>query len=177
MRLVVIASAMLANVAGAQDSTVWSTSTGDVSNTRVYVVVAEQSDDIPAAIERSVEHMNFIIRPIARHRLRVTNPLPQHLQLDITPDTITVHLGDAPLAALPRDGSTVPWRSAAGDKCQISGVLVGDTLVEHIISHGGQGETRYVMLDGGNRVREDVRITSSHLPEPVVYSVTFARAP
>jgi len=172
-----VAIALIARGALAQDSTVWSTSTGDVSSTRAYDVVAEQSDDIPAAIERSVEHMNFIIRPIARHRLRVTNPLPRHLQLDIAPDTITVHLGDAPPAVLPRDGSTVLWRSLGGDKCQISGALAGDTLVEHIISHGGQGETRYVMLDGGKRVREDVRITSSHLPQPVVYSVTFARTP
>ena len=146
-------------------------------STRVYDVVPDQSDDIPAAIERSVEHMNFIIRPIARHRLRKTNPLPQHLRLDYTPDTITVHLGDAPPAALPRDGSAVPWRDVDNDKCRVSLTLAGDTLIEHVVAHGGQGETRYVMLDDGKRVREDVRITSSHLPEPVVYSVTFAQAP
>jgi hypothetical protein len=179
-----VAAVCLVSSAQAQDSAVAATSHGDVAassvfstpGARVYVVAPEQSDDIPAAIERSVEHMNFIIRPIARHRLRVTNPLPQHLQLDIAPDTITVHLGDAPPAALPRDGSAVPWRSLGGDRCQISGALAGDTLVEHVISHGGQGETRYVMLDGGKRVREDVRITSSHLPKPVVYSVVFTKA-
>jgi len=146
-------------------------------STRVYNVVPDQSDDIPAAIERAVQHMSFITRPIARHRLRKTNPLPQHLRLDYTPDTIVVRLGDNPPAALPRDGSAVAWRDIDGDKCRISLVLAGDTLVEHVVAHGGQGETRYVMRDSGQRVREDVRITSSHLPQPVVYSVTFAKAP
>jgi hypothetical protein len=146
-------------------------------SSRVYDVVPDQSDDIAAAIERSVQHMNFITRPIARHRLLKTNPLPRQLRLDYTTDTITVRLGDAPPAALPRDGSAVPWRSLGGDKCQVSAVLAGDTLVERVISHGGQAETRYVVLDDGKRIREDVRISSSHLPQPVVYSVTFARAP
>ena len=146
-------------------------------STRVYDVVPDQSDDIPAAIERAVEHMFFIARPIARHRLRENNPLPRQLRLDYTKDTITVRLGDAPPAALPRDGSAVPWRSLGGDKCQASITVAGDTLIEHVVAHGGQSETRYVPLDDGTRIREDVRITSSHLSQPVVYSVTFARAP
>ena len=170
MRLVLIASALLARVVFAQDSSVWSTS-------GVYDIVADQSDDINAAIERSVHHMNFIIRPIARHRLRVTNTLPQHLRLDVGRDTITVRVGDNPPAALPRDGTVVPWRDIDGDKCRVSLTFAGDTLIEHVAAHGGQGETRFVMLDDGKRIREDVRITSSHLPEPVVYSVTFTRAP
>jgi hypothetical protein len=175
MRRLVIAAALLARGLLAQDSTVAATSGGDVASTsRVYDVVPEESDDIRAAIDRSVEHMNFIARPIARHRLRATNPMPLQLRLDATRDTIVVRLGDAPPAALPRDGTAVPWVDIDGDKCRISLVLAGDTLIEHIAAHGGQSETRYVMLDGGQRVREDVRISSSHLSAPVVYSVMFS---
>jgi hypothetical protein len=166
MRWVVVASILLAHAVCAQDSTL-----------AVYDVVPDQSDDINAAIDSSVEHMFFIARPIARHRLRVNNPLPQHLRFDVTPDTITVHLGDQPPAALPRDGTAVPWVSGDGDKCRVSLVIAGDTLTEHIAAHGGQSDTRFVMMDSGRRVREDVRITSSHLPQPVVYSVMFVRSP
>lgn len=141
-----------------------------------YTVVPAESDDINASIDRAVEHMMFIARPIARHRLRVNNPLPQHLELDIRPDSIVILRGDEQRAALPRDGTAVPWRSLGGDQCQISATLVGDTLTERIVAHGGESEARYIMLDDGKRVREDVRITSSHLPRPVVYTVTFVRA-
>lgn len=142
-----------------------------------YTVVPAESDDINAAIDRAVEHMMFIARPIARHRLRVNNPLPRRLELDIRPDTIVILRGAEPRAALPRDGSAVAWRSLGGDQCQISASLVGDTLSERIVAHGGESAARYVLLDGGQRIRQDVRITSSHLPQPVVYTVTFARAP
>ena len=142
-----------------------------------YTVVPEQSDDINAAIDRAVEHMFFIARPIARHRLRVNNPLPQRLALDLRTDSIVILRGDEPRAALPRDGTVVPWRSLGGDKCKVSATLVGDTLTEHIVAHGGESEARYVFLDGGQRVRQSVRITSSHLPQDVVYSVTFVRSP
>jgi hypothetical protein len=168
--------ALLGRTALAQDSTLAYTSTGDVAtSSRVYTVVREESDDIHVAIDRAVEHMNFIARPIARHRLRSTNPLPEHLRLDITPDTIVVYLGDAPPAALPRDGTEVRWKDIDGDECRVSAILTGDTLTEHIIAHGGQSETRYVLLDSGHRVREEVRISSPHLPAPVIYSVMFTK--
>jgi hypothetical protein len=175
MTRLLILAALVSRGLLAQDSTVAATSGGDVAPTsRVYDVVPAESDDIHAAIDRSVEHMNFIARPIARHRLRATNPMPSRLQLDIMRDTIVVWLGDAPRAALPRDGTAVPWVDIDGDKCRISVVVAGDTLTEHIVAGGGEGETRYVLLDGGQRVREDVRISSSHLPAPVVYSVMFS---
>lgn len=142
-----------------------------------YTVVPQESDDINASIDRAVEHMNFIARPIARHRLRVNNPLPAHLELDVRTDSIVILRGDEPRAALPRDETAVPWRSLGGDKCQVSATLVGDTLTERIVAHGGESEARYVFLDGGHRIRQEVRITSSHLPQPVVYAVTFVKAP
>jgi hypothetical protein len=165
VRWVVLASILLAHAVLAQDSTF-----------TVYDVVPDQSDDINAAIDSSVEHMMFITRPIARHRLRVNNPLPQHLQLAMARDTITIRVGDQPPAALPRDGTAVPWRDLGGDKCQVNLVIAGDTLIEHVAAHGGQSETRFVLMDSGRRLREDVRISSSHLPRPVVYSVMFAKA-
>jgi hypothetical protein len=103
--------------------------------------------------------------------------LPQHLELDVRADSIVILRGDEPRAALPRDGTAVPWRSLGGDKCQISATLVGDTLTERIVAHGGESEARYVFLNDGQRIQQDVRITSSHLPQPVVYRVTFARTP
>jgi hypothetical protein len=159
LRALLLAGSLVANGALAQE----------------YDVVPGESDDIHAAIDRAVQHMSFITRPIARHRLRVNNPLPQHLQLDVAPDTIVVHLGDALPAVLPRDGTSVRWTDLDGDKCHASLTMVGDTLIERVIAPGGESETRYVRLDDGQRVREEVRITSSHLPEPVVYTVMFAR--
>jgi hypothetical protein len=165
IRHAIAAVALLARAAVAQDST------------RMYDVLADSSDDINAAIERSVEHMNFIARPIARHRLRVANPLPRQLRIMMAADTITIQVGAEPPAALPRDGTAVPWRSLGGDKCQASLTVAGDTLVKHVVAHGGQSEARFVLSDSGRRVREHVRISSPHLPKPVDYSVLFSRTP
>lgn len=160
-RAVLLASALLARGVCAQ----------------TYDIIPDSSDNIPAAVERAVQHMFFIARPIARHRLLVNNPMPQHVHFDVTPDTITLHLGDQRPLPLPRDGTVVPWVSTGGDKCQASLVVAGDTLIERVTAHGGQSETRFVTSDSGRRLREAVRITSSHLPQPVVYSILFAKAP
>jgi hypothetical protein len=41
-----------------------------------------------AAANRTVEHMSFITRPIARGRLNKTNPLPQHVRVMRSGDTL-----------------------------------------------------------------------------------------
>ncbi len=140
-----------------------------------YAYVLSASDDIHAAIDHAVEHMSFISRPIARRRLRATNPVPAHLRIEAGADTVVLFVGEEEPARLPRDGGETTWHNLEGNECRVSMRLAGDTLVEHVVAHGGESERRLSLADSTARI--DVRITSPHLPLPVVYSVTFARAP
>jgi len=38
------------------------------TGTTLYELLPNESDDVKAAIDRAISHMNFIVRPIARHR-------------------------------------------------------------------------------------------------------------
>jgi hypothetical protein len=47
-------------------------------------------DNVQAAIERTIRPMNFIIRPIARHRLLWTNRPPAHVTILMRDDSLVV---------------------------------------------------------------------------------------
>src|SRR5581483_272271 len=91
-----------------------------------YTLMADSSDDIKAAINQTVEHMSFITRPIARGRLNKTNPLPRHVQVTQSDDTIAVAFDDGNPIATPLNGHPVPWQSSmTHEQYQAHAVRIG----------------------------------------------------
>jgi hypothetical protein len=143
------------------------------SGVATYAADPAESDNVNAAIDRSVRRMGWLSRPVARHRLRLNNPQPAALRLTWLPDTIIVALGrDEPLA-LPRDGTTVPWRDPEGEVVHASLAIHGDTLTQAVIGKDGRADSQFLIGDDGRHVLMSVTITSPHLPDPVVYSIGF----
>jgi hypothetical protein len=148
------------------------------TGTTVYELVPDESDDVKAAIERSISHMNFIVRPIARHRLTRTNRPPAHLTFANHQDTLIVTLEGANPIVTPRDGSAVPWVSGVSKEVyRVKAAVVGDTLHQAIMASDGHRLDDFVFSAGGDRVRLDVRLYADRLPAPLMYSLTFRRLP
>lgn len=147
------------------------------SGTYVYELVASESDDIRRAIEHSVAHMNFIIRPIARRRLTRANRLFPLLTVAVQTDTIAVTFAGMNPIVTPRDGEAVPWiRGETGEHYDVRMTQAGDTLRQVIHTDDGQRENDFVFLDSGARVELHVTLTADRLPTPLRYMLIFRRA-
>jgi putative oxidoreductase len=143
-----------------------------------YVLAADSSDDIKAAVNRTVDPMSFITRPIARGRLNATNPTPQQVHVTVGGDTIGVAFDDGNPVVTPLDGSTVPWQSSlTHETYQVHATMQGDTVSQHIAAPDGVRQNSYLFVGRGQRLRLRVTVTSHRLPGPLVYDLLFRRTP
>jgi putative oxidoreductase len=94
-----------------------------------YIIAADSSDDVRNAVNRTVEPMSFITRPIARGRLNATNPTPQDVKVNIAGDTLGVAFDGGTPVVTPLDGATVPWQSSlTHETYQVHAMVQGDTV-------------------------------------------------
>jgi uncharacterized membrane protein YphA (DoxX/SURF4 family) len=148
------------------------------SGAYTYILAADSSDDVRSAVNRTVEPMSFITRPIARGRLNATNPTPQDVKVQITGDTLAVGFDGGTPVVTPLSGATVPWQSSlTHETYQAHATVVGDTVSQHIAAPDGVRQNAYIFLDSGNRLRLRVTVTSHRLPGPLVYDLLFRRTP
>jgi hypothetical protein len=148
---------------------------GVVGN-HLYTLVADESDDIRPAIDRSVAHMNFIIRPIARRRLTKANRPAEHLEFDVQPDTLAVTFDAMNPIMTPLNGDSTPWmRGGTHERYEVHVELGGDTVRQVIKTDDGQRENVFVFLDDGAKVLLHVILTAERLPTPLRYTLVYRR--
>jgi hypothetical protein len=144
----------------------------------------ERSDDIGAAINRSITRLHVVVRQIARPRLRATNvPYPQ-LIFAIDED-VSVDMPGYPSVSSPSNGDPVLWHRRTGRSCtQMHGSCVQVTtrwqdeeLVQTFRSEDGQRENIFSVSADGAELTMRVTMTSPRLPAPVVYRLIYTRRP
>ncbi|GEM_PF-2314252 len=142
----------------------------------VYSLIADSSENIRAAVDRTVAHMSFITRPIARSRLNKVNPTPHTMRMDLRADSVRIAFDGSNPVVTPVNGDTVNWSNPLThevDRAHL--VTAGDTLRQTIAAPDGQRENAVIFIDGGARVRLRVTVTSHRLPRPLVYELLFRR--
>jgi hypothetical protein len=145
--------------------------------TYLFTVRPDSSDDVKAAINRTVDPMSFITRPIARGRLTKANPVPQRVTVRVGTDTVAIRFDDGNECITPFDGDSVPYTSSVTKDTYMAHLVVaGDSVIESINAGDGIRRNAYVFLDSGNRLRLVVTISSPKLPGPLRYTLLFARA-
>jgi hypothetical protein len=142
----------------------------------LYELIPDASDDIRSAIDVSVAHMNFIIRPIARRRLAKANRLEDHLEFEVQSDTLAVTFGEMNPIITPLNGDSTPWmRGGTHEQYEVRIVLAGDTVRQIIKTDDGQRENDFEVLDDGARVALHVILTADRLPIPLRYTLLYRR--
>ncbi len=139
-----------------------------------FVGGQKERDGFDAAIETSMDAVAPMLRGIGRKRLEESNPIPKQLSVEVDHDSVAI-LFDGEGHDVALDGKPVRAVSPTGEKVKVSHRMRGTKLSELI--DGGQGDRRNTLkLSGdGNRLYVNVEITSSHLPVPVEYRLTFKR--
>ena len=142
----------------------------------MFELEPERCDNVQAAIERTIRPMNFIIRPIARHRLLRTNRPPAHLTILTRDDSLVVTFEGHPPIMTPRDGTAAPWKSGVSRETYfVRAAFSGDTLHQVITASDGHRNDDFVFLDGGERMELHVVLEAEHLPGPLDYTLEFRR--
>jgi hypothetical protein len=146
------------------------------SSGHAYELVRSESDNIRSAIDLSVAHMNFIVRPIARRRLIKANRLAEHITFAVAPDTVTVTFDGMNPIVTPRDGGSASWvRGETRERYDVHIESAGDTLRQVIATDDGQRENDFEFLDNGERIALHVVLSAERLPMPLRYTLMYRR--
>lgn len=127
--------------------------------------------DIERSVEKVVDQMNALVRPIARGRLLDSNKVPRKLVIERDGDAVLVAFdGRKYRAAL--DGSSTRVVGVNGDTLSYS-VELDDTGLRQDFDGDGGGRINHIALHEGS-LRVGVRVHSERLPAPVTYTLRFA---
>jgi hypothetical protein len=141
----------------------------------VYSIDADASDNIDAAITRGTEDMNFAIRSLARSRTAKTNPRYARVEIWRNDTTIRVQYDARPPIEIPGDGRSVPWVREDGSTYNVSARWAATQLVMHFESATGNRINTLVLQPDGTTLKFSVELTSSYLPAPITYMLTYRR--
>jgi hypothetical protein len=137
---------------------------------------ASQSEQqIERAIETAVARMNFVTRPIARGRLKKTNPAYQRIRISETGGQISVQFDDRKPLQMPADGHAMKWTREDGEVFDVSATRQAGALTQTFKAEDGERINRFSLNADGTALTLDVTITSPRLPAPVTYALKYQR--
>jgi hypothetical protein len=129
---------------------------------------------IEAAIEETVKDMNFIKRPIARGRLKETNPAYQRVTMTIGSQEIAIQYDARNPIKTPASGTAVPWTREDGKTFQVTAKVDGNKLVQTFKNDEGE-RTNIWQLGADGKLNLAVTVKSGSLPKPLTYSISFGK--
>jgi hypothetical protein len=130
-------------------------------------------DKMYMAVEEVVQKMNFMIRGIARKKLRRPNMPSAEVDLKITADTITLARTGQDTVAAPRDGKTITWKNGDGDEFKVKYELNGDSVLQTMVGKSSHSTNRFTLE--GDTLKVATRIESQRLPAPVIFEFTYKK--
>lgn len=142
----------------------------------VFVNEAQSSEGIESAIETAVAKMSFITRPIARSRLKKTNPAYTRIEIAQRGDVISVRFDDRAPIETPANGASVKWTRDDGEVFDVSTQVEQGALVQTFRAEDGERVNRFTANELGQMTMETT-ITSPQLKTPVIYTLLYERRP
>ena len=139
-----------------------------------FVGGQKERDAVDAAIETSVDALSPLLRNIGRSRLVESNVVPKNLSIRVEGNTIEA-LFDGEGFAAGLDGTPVRATNKDGEKVKVSYKLRGGKLSELIDNDKGDRQNTFKLSDDGKTLTVKVTVSSSHLPVPVDYKLTFKK--
>jgi hypothetical protein len=129
--------------------------------------------DLPRIIEEATAKMNFLVRPIARGRLKKTNAAYQHITIASTPAEITIKYDDREPQHMPASGQPVSWKREDGEVFKLSARTEHGDLIQTYKAEDGERVNQFHLDPGSGVLSLLVTVTSHKLPSPVIYTLTY----
>ena len=140
-----------------------------------YRLDAKASDNVGNAIEDQTKSMNFITRPIARGRLKKTNPAYDSIAIAFPATNISVTLEQRKPIVFPANGTAVKWTREDGEVFDVSGKVANGVLTQTFVAEDGRRTNTYTLSPDGRTMTLNVKVESPRLPKPVTYKLVYHR--
>lgn len=169
------ASKMLPIVAVLLMCTVTRQTLADATELAGFYTASDQQATIDAAIDKAVAQMSFIKRPIARSRLKKTNPSYRTITITIAGEVLEIQFDDRKPIRMRDDGRPTEWTREDGEVFKVSAKQQERTLVQTFEAEDGERINTFSLGPAGRELSLQVTIKSPQLPTPVEYTLAFTR--
>lgn len=138
-----------------------------------YTLDRARSDDVNRAIESAVARMSFVTRPIARGRLRRTNPVYSRVEINYTQTEVTVQLDQRRPIVSPANGTPINWTREDGEKFQLSTEWENGVLEQTFRAEDGSRTNVFTLGPDGRTLTLNVTLRSPRLSAPLTYKLVY----
>lgn len=125
------------------------------------------------AIEDVVSGMSFVVRGIARDRLKTANPIAAAIAITLDGSSLTVR-ADTRTHTAPIDGTKVKVKGITGDDMMMH-FDISDERLDQIFLADDKGRRNRFVADG-RKLTLNVRVHADKLPKALLYRLTYQRA-
>jgi hypothetical protein len=142
-----------------------------------YVGGEREIKELDQAIDEVVQEMIFLIRGIARRRLRAPNLPSSEVAIFTERGQIRITRPGRPEVSAPADGKPITWRHPIdGDVFRVShGVDDRGVLYQRFEDDRSLSLNHFTLSDDGRRLRIETRVTADRLPAPLSFRTTYER--
>jgi hypothetical protein len=135
---------------------------------------ARASDSIDQAINEAIRDMSWVVRQVARTRLRRINDPFTTVQISQSgPDVVVVLEGRS--IASPASGEEIQWRRETGEVLGVSTRWRGDRLEQTFTAEDGRRTNVFTLDPSGETLSVQVSISSERLARPLTYTLRYQR--
>jgi hypothetical protein len=136
---------------------------------------ASERAALEQAIEATAQRLSFVVRGIARSRLRGSNRIVGWVEIHRRGDVVTVQYQGRPPMTAATNGAPVNWKNEEGATVRLQHRLDGNTLVQ-VLETGEGSRTNRLSVGPGGALRLAVEVASPRLPAPLKYVLTYPRS-
>ena len=130
---------------------------------------------VEEAIEKVVQEMLFIKRPIARGRLKDRNGVASSWQFATAGGQIKSTAEGIMTWSSPDDGKPADVKTSTGDDAKLTQKFVDNKLLQTFTTKEGKREDIFTLAADGVTLKMEVILTSTQLPMPLKYTLTYKK--
>jgi hypothetical protein len=140
-----------------------------------YVLDSRASDNVDDVIEHVVKDMNFVRKPLARKRLKVTTKPSEHLHITYSGGDVTITTDGNSFVRTPADGKPVAWTREDGEKFVVTTTHDARTMTRVFRADDGERSNVYSIGPDRSTLTMSIVLSSPQLPEPLTYKLVYKR--
>ena len=135
----------------------------------------KETKAVEEAIEKVVQEMLFIKRPIARGRLKDRNKVTSSWTFTTAGGQIKSAAEGIMTWSSPENGSSADVKTSTGDDAKLSQKIAGNKLTQVFTTKEGKRESIFTLGADGQTLTMDIVLVSEQLPIPLKYSLTYKK--
>ncbi len=141
-----------------------------------YAGGRSQREKLEQQIEQVVAQLNFMIRGMARSRMRDGLAPAPHIEFAFSSDAVVFRRPEEPTIRGPLDGTPIDWKNKEREPIKVRLTFRDQTLRIRYEGDGSDSRYSYSFRDEGKRL--DIRAAIDHvrMPSTLKYGLTYKRA-